>query len=265
MNTNAIYVLWLRDIKRFMRAKSRIIGMLMMPLFFLLGLGLGLGSLVHLNTGGSYFDFIVPGIIGMSLLFVSIFTGSAVLWDRQFGFLKEILVTPNSRTSIVIGRICGGATTALLQSIIVVAISLVLGFTISWSPITILAILFMALIATTFISLGLTLGSMINDFQGFQLVTSFFTMPLFFLSNSIFPASALPAAVRFITYINPLTYGVDGLRYTLTGTGSLPNFLPTWLASGTILPLWFDVLALLVSSTIMVALASFAFSKTEVG
>ena len=128
MDTNAIYVLWLRDMKRFIRAKSRIIGMLMMPIIFLLGLGLGLGSLIHLSTGGSYFDFIVPGIIGMSLLFTSIFTGSAVLWDRQFGFLKEILVTPNSRASIVIGRIAGGATTAILQSILVVVIALLIGF-----------------------------------------------------------------------------------------------------------------------------------------
>src|SRR5271155_5035526 len=205
VDTNAIYVLWLRDMKRFMRAKSRVISMLMMPIIFLLGLGLGLGSLIHLSGGESYFDFIVPGIIGMSLLFTSIFTGSAVLWDRQFGFLKEILVTPNSRLSVVIGRICGGATTAILQSILVVAIALLIGFQIHLTAMTILAIVFMALIAATFIGLGLTLGSLINDFQGFQLVTSLFTMPLFFLSDSIFPASALPTAVQYITFLNPLT------------------------------------------------------------
>ena len=223
MDTNAIYVLWRRDTIRFVRARSRIIGMLMMPIFFLLGLGLGLGSLIHLTTGGSYFNFIVPGIIGMSLLFTSIFTGSSVLWDRQFGFLKEILVTPNSRTAIVIGRICGGATTAMLQSIVVIAIALLIGFQIHLTIFTILALVFMALIAGTFISLGLTLGSMINDFQGFQLVTSFFTMPLFFLSDSIFPASALPKFIQYVTYVNPLTYGVDGLRNALIGTGHLPD------------------------------------------
>jgi ABC-2 type transport system permease protein len=251
MDTNAIYVLWLRDTKRFIRAKSRIIGMLMMPIFFLLGLGLGLGSLVHLSTGGSYFDFIVPGIIGMSLLFTSIFTGSAVLWDRQFGFLKEILVTPNSRTSIVIGRIFGGGTTAILQSILVVAIALLLGFQIHITALTILALVFMALIAATFIGLGLTLGSLISDFQGFQLVTSFFTMPLFFLSDSIFPASALPTYVQYIIYLNPLTYGVDGLRNALLGTGTFS--------------IWTDLLAMLISTIIMVSIAAYAFSKTEVG
>ncbi len=251
VDSNAIYVLWLRDVKRFVRAKSRIIGILLMPIFFLLGLGLGLGSIVKLPTGGDYLDFIVPGIVGMSLLFTSIFTGSAVLWDRQFGFLKEILVTPNSRVSIVIGRIFGGATTALFQSLIVVIISLLIGFHMHVSVVTPLAIVFMLLIAATFISLGLALGSLISDFQGFQLVTSFFTMPLFFLSNGIFPVSILPPYVRIITYLNPLTYGIDGLRIAFLGTGTFP--------------IWIDLLALVISTVVLMALASFAFSKTDVG
>ncbi len=251
MDTNTIYVLWLRDMKRFIRARSRIIGMLMMPIFFLLGLGLGLGSLIHLGTGGSYFDFIVPGIIGMSLLFTSVFTGSAVLWDRQFGFLKEILVTPNSRTSIVVGRIAGGGTTAILQSILVIAIAMIIGFKIDLTQYTILAVVFMALIAATFIGLGLTLGSLINDFQGFQLVTSFFTMPLFFLSDSIFPVTSLPAFVKYVIYLNPLTYGVDGLRNTLLGAGTFPI--------GT------DLIAMAISTTIMVYIAVYAFNRTDVG
>ena len=251
IDTNAIYVLWLRDAKRFFRAKSRIVGIMLMPIFFLLGLGLGLGTIVKLPTGGSYLDFIVPGIVGMSLLFTSIFTGSAVLWDRQFGFLKEILVTPNSRTSVVIGRIFGGATTALVQSLIVVIISLIIGFHMHLSIMTPLAIVFMFLIASTFISLGLTLGSLINDFQGFQLVTSFFTMPLFFLSNGIFPVSILPSYMQVITYLNPLTYGIDGLRIALTGSGTLP--------------VWIDLLALIISTGILMCLASYAFTKTDVG
>jgi ABC-2 type transport system permease protein len=251
MDTNAIYVLWLRDIKRFIRARSRIVGVLMMPIIFLLGLGLGLGSLVNLGNGASYFEFIVPGIVGMTLLFTSIFTGSAVLWDRQFGFLKEILVTPNSRTSIVVGRILGGGTTAVLQSILVVVIAIIVGFHMTLSIATLMVPVFMALIACTFIGLGLTLGSMINDFQGFQLVTSFFTMPLFFLSDSIFPASALPAAVRYIIYLNPLTYGVDGLRNALIGSGAFP--------------IWLDFVAMLISSIVMVAIAVYAFNRTDVG
>ncbi len=252
MDANAIYVLWLRDMKRFIRAKSRIIGMLMMPVFFLLGLGLGLGSLVHLSGGGSYLEFIVPGIIGMTLLFTSISSGTAVLWDRQFGFLKEIMVTPNSRTSIIFGRVLGGATTAVLQSILVVIISMLVGFNIHWSGITVLAVVFMFLIAATFISLGLTLGSMINDFQGFQLVTNFFTLPLFFLSNGIFPLSSLPAVVEAVSFANPLTYGIDGLRNTLTG-------------SGTFAPLWVDFTGAAISAVIMIMIAAYTFGKTDVG
>lgn len=251
MDTNAIYVLWLRDVKKFFRAKSRIIGTLMLPIFFLLGLGLGLGSIIHLTTGGTYFDFIVPGIVGMSLLFTSISSGTAVLWDRQFGFLKEILVTPNSRSSVVIGRVCGGATTAIMQSILVVVISLLIGFNLNISWLTPLAIVFMALIAATFISLGLTLGSMINDFQGFQLVTQFFTLPLFFLSNSIIPLTSFPIYVRVIAYANPLTYGIDGLRNTLLGAGTFS--------------VWLDLVAMIISTAIMISIATYAFSKTSVG
>jgi ABC-2 type transport system permease protein len=252
VDTNAIYVLWLRDVKKFFRAKSRIIGTLMLPVFFLVGLGLGLGSLIHLTTGGSYFDFIVPGIIGMSLLFTSISTGTAVLFDRQFGFLKEILVTPNSRTSIVLGRVAGGVSTAMLQSILIVVISLFIGFNLLISPLLILALVFMALIGATFIGLGLTLGSLINDFQGFQLVTQFFTLPLFFLSNSIIPSGSLPAYVRYITFINPLTYGIDGLRNTLIGSGAT-------------FPIWLDLVAMLISTIVMVAIAAYAFNRTNVG
>ncbi|MCL4375834.1 ABC transporter permease [Candidatus Marsarchaeota archaeon] len=248
MDTNAIYVLWLRDIKRFVRAKSRIIGMLMMPIFFMVGLGLGFNNLIHLSSG-SYLEFVIPGIIGMSLLFTSISSGTAVLWDRQFGFLKEILVTPNSRTSVVIGRIAGGATTAMLQSILVVLVALLIGFQIHISASTIMAFVFMLLIAATFISLGLTFGALISDFQGFQLITSFVTFPIFFLSNSIFPLSSLPVFIQYISYINPLTYGIDGLRGTLTGSSSFPLLI--------------DLALVLLSTIIMIFIASYAFSKTE--
>ncbi len=250
MDTNAIYVLWLRDVKRFVRAKSRVIGTLMFPLFFMVGFGLGFNNLVHIGNS-SYLEYLVPGVIGMSLLFTAIASGTAVLWDRQFGFLKEILVTPNSRTAVVIGRVAGGATTAVLQSILVVAIAIPLGFTLSSNASLLIAVLFMLLIATTFISLGLIFGSVINDFQGFQLITSFFTFPLFFLSNAIFPMSGMPAIVQYLSYVNPLTYGVDGLRGALTGSASMPLVL--------------DAAVLLVASAIMILIAAYAFEKTEVG
>lgn len=246
---NVLYVLWLRDMKRFVRARSRIIGMLMMPVLFLLGFGLGLNGLVHLSSG-SYLEFVVPGIIGMSLLFTAISSGTAILWDRQFGFLKEIMVTPNSRSSIVIGRMLGGTTTAVIQSLGIVIISLLIGFSISITIATPLALLFMMLTAATFISIGLIFGSIINDFQGFQLVTNFVTLPLFFLSNGIFPLSSLPWFVQDIAYLNPLTYGVDGIRGTLTGVFSIS--------------LWADFTGILVSLVIAILLATYAFNRTEV-
>lgn len=250
MDTNAVYVLWLRDMKRFLRARSRIIGMIMMPLLFLLGLGLGFNGLINLGTGESYLQFLVPGIIGMSLLFTSITSGTAVLFDRQFGFLKEIMVTPNSRTSIVIGRVMGGVTTAVLQSVLIVIISLFIGFHPMITSATPMALVFMILIAGTFISLGLVFGSIINDFQGFQLVTNFVTLPLFFLSNAIFPLSSLPWYVQDISYANPLSYGIDGIRGALTGTSAYPMAL--------------DFVVMIAFFAVMIVIAAYAFNKTDV-
>ncbi len=252
MDFNAIYVIWLREMKRFIRAKSRIVGILLMPIFFLLGLGLGLGSFVHLASGsGNYLQFIAPGIIGMALMSTAVSSGFSVIWDRQFGFLKEIMVTPNSRASIVLGRAAGGATTALLSAIIVFAISLLVGFHILLAPVTLLAIVFMLLIALVFISLGLILASIISDLQGFGMITNFFTLPLLFLSNSIFPLSSLPKFIQDISYFNPLTYGIEGLRYTLTGTS--------------IMPLWVDLAVMVGVVAAMLAIAVYAFTKSEVG
>ncbi len=249
MDTNAIYVLWLRDVKRFFRAKSRVIGMLMMPLFFMVGLGFGFNSLIHLGTG-SYLEFMVPGIIGMSLLFTSVSSGMAILWDRQFGFLKEILVTPNSRVAVAVGRVAGGATTAVLQSVIVVGIAILIGFSITVSLSAFLSLVFMLLTAATFIGLGLTFGAIIEDFQGFQLITSLVTFPLFFLSGSIFPLNALPPQIRYVAYFNPLTYGIDGIRGTLTGVSAFPLVI--------------DFAVMLASAIVAIAIAAYSFTKIEV-
>ncbi len=249
MDTNAIYVLWLRDVKRFFRARSRVVGMLIMPVFFMVGLGFGFNSLIHLGSG-SYIEFMVPGIIGMSLLFTAVSSGVSILWDKQFGFLKEILVTPNSRVAVAIGRVAGGATTAVLQGVLVVFIALLIGFTIHVSAIALLSIIFMLLTAATFIGLGLAFGAIIEDFQGFQLITSLVTFPLFFLSGSIFPISALPESLQYVSYANPLTYGIDGLRGTLMGSSSFPLAL--------------DFAVMLLSAVAMVLLASYAFTRIEV-
>lgn len=215
----AVYVLWLREMKRYFRAKSRILGSLAIPFFFMAFLGLGFSRMaVPGVTGGvNYIRYLVPGIIGMSLLFQSIFAGLSVLWDREFGFLKEIMVAPVSRVSIVLGRIAGGMTTALVQGLLVMAVSFFVGFRVKGVPELLIALLFMIFVSTSFIGLGLVFASRIKDMQGYSVIMNFVVFPLFFLSGALYPLDNLPAWLRALSYFDPLTYGVDGLRGALIG------------------------------------------------
>ena len=233
-NLKAIYVMWLREQKIFFRSTSRVIGTLTMPLMFLVFLGLGFSSasFANLPPGIDYLQFLVPGIIGMGLLFRSIFFGVAVIWDKQFGFLKEIMVSPASRISLMLGRTFGGVTTVMLQGIIILLITLLLGFRVTSLPLLLASSVFMVLIGMTFISLGLIFGSLMKDMEGFGLIMNFVTFPLFFLSGALFPISNLPEIVKFIFYINPLTYGVDGLRGMLIGYSTFPVILDLAALSG---------------------------------
>jgi ABC-2 type transport system permease protein len=246
-----IYVLWLREMKRFLRAKSRIVGAVAMPLFFLAFLGMGFNRMAvpGLSRDVHYLRFLVPGMIGMSLLFSSTFAGLSVLWDREFGFLKEIMVAPVSRVSIVLGRIAGGITTALLQSLAILLISALAGFRIDspWGLAP--ALLFMVLIATTFIGLGLIFASRMRDMQGFSMIMNFVIFPLFFLSGAVYPLKNLPVPVRLLSYADPLTYGVDGLRASLIGVS-------LW-------PLPFTLVIMAAFSLLMVALGAYFFEKSE--
>jgi ABC-2 type transport system permease protein len=212
-----IYILWLRQIKRYMRSKSRIIGSLGQPLLFLVALGFGFGPVYEKAGEGNYIQFLVPGIIGMSILFMAVFSGIEIIWDKQFGFLKETLVAPVSRTKIMIGRTLGGATIATFQGILIFLISLLLGFKIENIMFLPLALLFMFLIALLFSALGTLIASVLEDMHGFQLIMSFLIMPIFFLSGALFPIKGLPPAIGAIITINPLSYGIDGLRASLAG------------------------------------------------
>jgi len=251
INFNAVYVLWLREMKRFVRAKSRIIGMLAMPLLFLSFMGMGFSGMSIPGMGGgvSYINFLVPGIIGMGMLFTSMFAGISVLWDREFGFLKEIMIAPVSRVSIVLGRIAGGATTAMIQGILILSISMVIGFGIPSFASFIMAAVFMLLIATAFIGLGLIFASKMRDMQGFNLIMNFVIFPLFFLSGALFPIDNLPGFIKVVSYIDPLTYGIDGLRASLIGASTFSMI--------------FDLVVLLGISVTMVALGAYFFEKSE--
>jgi ABC-2 type transport system permease protein len=211
-----IYYLWLRQIKRYSRSRSRIIGAVGQPLLFLLALGYGIGSLYKRAGGGNYIDFLVPGIIVQTILFGAIFWGINVIWDKQFGFLKETLVAPVSRLRILTGSALGGTTTTVIQGTLVFFFSFLLGFRpYDWLmvPAAFLVIIVFAFALTCF---GAGLAAIVNDFQGFQAINQFLIFPLFFLSSALFPIQNFPTVLRFIASINPVSYAVDALRTLLT-------------------------------------------------
>ncbi|PSP74026.1 multidrug ABC transporter permease [Halobacteriales archaeon QS_3_64_16] len=246
-----IYGLWLRDVKRFLRTPSQIVGSLVFPLMFLVFLGFGFSgaAIPGLPEGIDYLQYLVPGIMGFTMLLGASFAGLAILSDQDVGFLKEILVAPVSRTSIVLGRIAGGSTTAIVQAVLVFLLSIPLGFEIAgWLSIP-LAAIFLALIAITFVGFGIALASQFSDSEGFSLIVQFIIFPLFFLSGAIYPIEGLPVAVQYLALANPLTYGVDGLRAALVGSSSFPLLV--------------DFVALVISSVVMVALGAYLFERVE--
>ena len=252
INFTAVYVLWLREMKRYVRSKSRIIGSLITPLLFLSFLGLGFSgiSIPGAPKDVNYISFLIPGIIGMGLLFSSTFAGLTVLLDREYGFLKEIMVAPVNRVSIVLGRTAGAITTGLIQGILILIISLLFEFKIIGIITLLMSIVFMVLTAAAFIGLGLIFASKMKDPQGFNLIVNFIIFPLFFLSGALYPLNNLPEAIRYVSYVDPLTYGVDGLRGALIGVSSFPIIV--------------DFAVLLVISTLMVILGAYFFEKSEV-
>jgi ABC-2 type transport system permease protein len=214
---NVVYILWLRQLKRYVRSKPRIIAALGQPVLYLVAFGFGFGNIFQRAGQGDYLQFLAPGVIAMTVLFTAVFSGIELIWDRQFGFLKETLVAPVPRLMIMMGRTFGGATVALIQGLIVVAICLLAGFRVKTFGALPLAFLYMALTAVLFTSLGTAIASLLSDFQGFQLIMNFLVMPIFFLSGALYPLDNVPKAMAVVASLDPLAYGVDGLRGALIG------------------------------------------------
>src|SRR3989344_2099993 len=247
---HTINILWLRQLKRYWRSKSSIIGSLGQPLLFLVALGFGLGPIFERAGGGNYIRFLSPGIIGQGILFMAIFSGIELIWDRQFGFLKETLVAPVSRFEIMIGRTLGGATIALVQGVIVFLLTLAVGFRPQQWILIPMAIFLMLLISLFYTALGTAIASTMRDFHGFQLIMNFLVMPTFFLSGALFPLDQTPAFIRTLSSFNPLTYGVDGLRSTLVGVSHFA--------------LGVDILVLSFVSLTALMIGSYLFSRITV-
>jgi ABC-2 type transport system permease protein len=220
------------------------------PLLFLVAFGFGFGSIYQKAGQGNYIQFLTPGIILMSVLFTAMFSGIDIIWDRQFGFLKETLVAPVSRLEIILGKTLGGATVAIFQGIIVFLLTLIVGFRPQHAMSLFPAFLFTFLVAILFTSLGTAIASTLEDMQGFQLIMNFLVMPIVFLSGAFFPLSGLPKPIEFITKVNPLTYGIDGLRGALIGVSSFGLTL--------------DLLILSVVTAALLGLGSYLFSKIQI-
>ncbi|MGC9444975.1 MAG: ABC transporter permease [Candidatus Methanospirareceae archaeon] len=229
-----VYTIWLRNMKRYVRSKSRIVGSLGMPLFFLLVLGYGLNSVVRIpgSAEQDYTGFIVPGIVAMSVLFTSVFSGIQIIWDKQFGFLKETLVAPVLRLEIMLGQTLGGATTACIQGSIILVLSLIMGLNVTGMLGLLIAAAFMVLIGLSFTALGIAIASKMEDMHGFQLIMNFVIFPIFGLSGALFPIDSLPSWLRSLTLFDPLTYGVEGIRYGLTGTSQVHPFIGFLVLAG---------------------------------
>jgi ABC-2 type transport system permease protein len=212
-----IYILWLRQIKRYLRSKSRIIGAVGQPLLFLLALGFGLGAAFKHAGQGNYLEFLVPGIMVQTVLFSAMFFGAMIIFDRQFGFLKETMVAPVSRFKIMIGGALGGATTATIQGALVLLISFALGFRVYNLALIPVAIIIMSIMAIAIACFSSAIGSFVQDMQGFQAINQFLVFPLYFLSGALYPLNNIPTWLRYVSEINPISYGVDAMRWALIG------------------------------------------------
>src|ERR1041385_1291082 len=266
-----VYTIWLREFKTFMREKVRIIAMIGQPLLYLLILGRGISAGLSLNRAGNidYLKFMYPGIIGMSILFTSIFSALSIIWDREFGFLKEVLVAPVPRWAVAMGKSLGGATVAMIQSVILIAMAPIIG--IGLTPAVVLQLLLLAfLLSFAVTSLGVVIASRMASMQSFQMVMNFLVMPLYFLSGAMFPMASAPNWMKSLMVVDPLTYGVDALRNVVfSGTSirageAVTSLLDVARQAGLVRwTLEIDVLIMSVAAAILAAAGAYSFSKSN--
>jgi len=248
LDLSKVYAIWLREVKRYLNSKARIVSSLGQPLLFLIALGGGMSALapeMHYQT------FLLPGIVAMSVLFTSLFAGVSIIWDRDFGFLKEVLAAPATRETIVLGRVLGGATTALIQGTLILIIGIIVtGLPLPSIENIILMYLMMLIMSSFLVSAGIAVASVVQEVETFQPIMNFIIMPLFFLSNGLFPLEKMPEWMRAISTFNPISYPIDGVRTLLTAQGHFPLILD------------FGVSILILA--VLFLIATYLFSRTNI-
>ena len=260
-NLRGVYTIWYRDILRFWHDKMRMIGSITLPLLFLFVFGSGLSSRMgFLGSGVDFAQFMFPGIIGMTVLMSSFMAGVSVVWDREFGFLKEVLVAPISRASVAIGKTLGAATVALLQGIIILLLAPVIGVSLSaWTVLALLPLMF--LLSASMGSLGILLATRIRSMEAFQAVMQMLMFPMVFLSGVFFPPQGLPSWMSFLVKINPATYGITPIRQVLLGAAPDSPFAIDVL--GHTMSVWDNVAVLALFGAAMILLAMWSFGSQE--
>lgn len=249
---NVIYVLVAREFKKFVRERSRLVSSIARPLIWLFFIGAGMSRLVKPGDGVTYTQYIFPGILGMTIMFSAIFSSISIIWDKEFGFMKEILVAPVSRASIVVGKAMSGTVVATLQALVILCLFPLLGIKLSLLAV-VQVILICAMVAFCISSFGIVLATFYDSYESFSVIMNFIIMPMFFLSGAMYPVKMLPTALQVASKLNPLTYGIDALKHLinpLEGSPMSPDF-----------PFYMDIALVIGMSIAFVTVSSALFER----
>jgi len=252
ISKNAVYVIVAREFKKFVREKTRLISTIARPLIWLFFVGGGLSGLIPERNGVTYLQFIYPGIIGMTILFSSIFSAISIIWDKEFGYMKEILVAPVSRSSIVFGKALSGTIVSMIQVAIILVICPFIG--ISISAVQIAGVLvFSFLLSFCICNIGILIATFYESFESFSMIMNFIVMPMFFLSGAMYPVNRLPHVLKSLAKVNPLSYGIDGMKNII-----FPKALYAGISDFSIT---FDVIIITVLSVFLMMMSTYVFRR----
>lgn len=250
---NAVYVIVAREFKKFIRERSRLISAIARPLVWLFFVGAGMSRLVGPVGGVTYTQFMFPGILGLTILFSSIFSSISIIWDKEFGFMKEILVAPVSRFSIVVGKALSGTVVSTIQAAIVLLLFPLVG--IKLGPAAVIGVIVVsALVSFSISAFGIMLATFYESYESFSVIMNFIVMPMFFLSGAMYPVKLLPPALKIVANLNPLTYGIDALKHLMISPHAVGPLSPDF-------SLYLDLSVIFVASAAFVTAASFLFER----